>query len=141
MLLIMRKPVIRVCGAVIRRDSRILICGRAPGSKLAGYKEFPGGKAEAGEELADCLKREIREELGTEIHVMDIIYQLPVELPDRILHLYFFRAILQPGAPEPRSMEHQSVDWLDTAELDAVNMLPADLPVAALIAESYRKIH
>ena len=87
----MRKPIINVCGAVIRRGSKILICGRAPGTKLAGYKEFPGGKAEPGETLSECLRREIREELGTEIYTLDTAYQAWVELPDRIFHLHPFR--------------------------------------------------
>ena len=135
----MRKPIINVCGAVIRRGSKILICGRAPGTKLAGYKEFPGGKAEPGETLSECLRREIREELGTEIYTLDTAYQAWVELPDRIFHLHFIRSVIQDGAPEPSPQENQSMDWLETAELDSVNMLPADVGIAKLLAESARK--
>ena len=135
----MRKPIINVCGAVIRRGSKILICGRAPGTKLAGYKEFPGGKAEPGETLSECLRREIREELGTEIYTLDTAYQAWVELPDRIFHLHFIRSVIQDGAPEPYPQENQSMEWLETAELDSVNMLPADVGIAKLLAESARK--
>ena len=135
----MRKPIINVCGAVIRRGSNILICGRAPGTKLAGYKEFPGGKAEPGETLSECLRREIREELGTEIYTLDTAYQAWVELPDRIFHLHFIRSVIQDGAPEPSPQENQSMEWLETAELDSVNMLPADVGIAKLLAESARK--
>ena len=135
----MRKPIINVCGAVIRRGSKILICGRAPGTKLAGYKEFPGGKAEPGETLSECLRREIREELGTEIYTLDTAYQAWVELPDRVFHLHFIRSVIQDGAPEPAPQENQSMEWLETAELDSVNMLPADVGIAKLLAESARK--
>ena len=135
----MRKPIIDVCGADIRRGSKILICGRAPGTKLAGYKEFPGGKAEPGETLSECLRREIREELGTEIYTLDTAYQAWVELPDRIFHLHFIRSVIQDGAPEPSPQENQSMEWLETAELDSVNMLPADVGIAKLLAESARK--
>lgn len=135
----MRKPIINVCGAVIRRGSKILICGRAPGTKLAGYKEFPGGKAEPGETLSECLRREIREELGTEIYTLDTAYQAWVELPDRIFHLHFIRSVIQDGAPEPSPQENQSMEWLETAELDSLNMLPADVGIAKLLAESARK--
>ena len=135
----MRKPIIDVCGAVIRRGSKILICGRAPGTKLAGYKEFPGEKAEPGETLSECLRREIREELGTEIYTLDTAYQAWVELPDRIFHLHFIRSVIQDGAPEPSPQENQSMEWLETAELDSVNMLPADVGIAKLLAESARK--
>ena len=135
----MRKPIINVCGAVIRRGSKILICGRAPGTKLAGYKEFPGGKAEPGETLSECLRREIREELGTEIYTPDTPYQAWVEVPDRIFHLHYIRFVIQDGAPEPSPQENQSMEWLETAELDSVNMLPADVGIAKLLAESARK--
>ena len=135
----MRKPIINVCGAVIRKGSKILICERAPGTKLAGYKEFPGGKAEPGETLSECLRREIREELGTEIYTLDTAYQAWVELPDRIFHLHFIRSVIQDGAPEPSPQENQSMEWLETAELDSVNMLPADVGIAKLLAESARK--
>lgn len=135
----MRKPIINVCGAVIRRGSKILICGRAPGTKLAGYKEFPGGKAEPGETLSECLRREIREELGTEIYTLDTAYQAWVELPDRVFHLHFIRSVIQDGAPEPSPQENQSMEWLETAELDSVNMLPADVGIAKLLAENARK--
>ena len=135
----MRKPIINVCGAVIRRGSKILICGRAPGTKLAGYKEFPGGKAEPGETLSECLRREIREELGTEIYTLDTAYQAWVELPDRIFHLHFIRSVIQDGAPEPSPQENQSMEWLETAELDSVNMLPADVGIAKLLAEKKKK--
>ncbi len=135
----MRKPIINVCGAVIRKGSKILICERAPGTKLAGYKEFPGGKAEPGETLSECLRREIREELGTEIYTLDTAYQAWVELPDRIFHLHFIRSVIQDGAPEPSPQENQSMEWLETAELDSVNMLPADIGIARLLAESARE--
>ena len=135
----MRKPIINVCGAVIRRGSKILICGRAPGTKLAGYKEFPGGKAEPGETLSECLRREIREELGTESYTLDTASQAGVELPDRVFHLHFIRSVIQDGAPEPSPQENQSMEWLETAELDSVNMLPADVGIAKLLAESARK--
>ena len=135
----MRKPIINVCGAVIRRGSKILFCGRAPGTKLAGNKGYPGGKGEPGETLSECLRREIREELGTEIYTLDTAYQAWVELPDRIFHLHFIRSVIQDGAPEPSPQENQSMEWLETAKLDSVNMLPADVGIAKLLAESARK--
>ena len=106
----MRKPIIDVCGAVIRRGSKILICGRAPGTKLAGYKEFPGGKAEPGETLSECLRREIREELGTEIYTLDTAYQAWVELPDRIFPVrsivFSYQVFLQVLQPLQSAKRH-----------------------------------
>ena len=135
----MKKRIIHVCGAVIRRGSKILICGRAPGTSLAGYKEFPGGKAEAGETLSECLKREIREELGCAIDTLDILYETKVELPDRIFQLHFIRSVIRPDSEDPRPRENQEMEWIETAALDKVNMLPADKEFASLLANAAGK--
>ncbi|HAK44799.1 MAG TPA: 8-oxo-dGTP diphosphatase MutT [Spirochaeta sp.] len=62
-----------VAAAIIIRNGRVLICRRAPGEKLAGFWEFPGGKVEPGESLQECLERELREELDVEVRAGEII--------------------------------------------------------------------
>ena len=51
-------------GIIQREDGKILLARRKPGSHLAGYWEFPGGKIEEGESPEECLERELLEELG-----------------------------------------------------------------------------
>jgi A/G-specific adenine glycosylase len=59
-----------VTAAVVRDgDGRLLIAQRKPDAMLGGLWEFPGGKCLPNESLPDCLRREIREELGIEIEV------------------------------------------------------------------------
>ena len=58
---------IRVSAGIIRKEGKILICRRGQGRKHAGLWEFPGGKQEAGETAADCLARELQEELSLPI--------------------------------------------------------------------------
>src|SRR5437588_12894009 len=58
---------IQVAAAVIASGDLYLITRRKAGTHLAGLWEVPGGKCEAGESLTDCLRREVREELGIEI--------------------------------------------------------------------------
>ncbi len=58
-----------VTAGVIRRGSRILLAQRYPEGLLGGMWEFPGGKKEPRESLEECLRREIREELGIDIAV------------------------------------------------------------------------
>lgn len=53
--------------------ARILIQQRAPTGLLGGLWEFPGGKIEPGEKPAQCVAREIREELGLEVKVREKI--------------------------------------------------------------------
>ena len=124
----------QVAAAVIRRNGRILLCGRKPEAELACCYEFPGGKAEAGESLSDCLQREIREELGTDIYVLDQLGENVVEWGDRVYHLHFLRAVLRPDAPEPRPREGQEMLWTETAQLGRIRMLPGDTAVAARLS-------
>jgi len=63
----------QVAAAVVHRDGNILITCRAPGEKLAGMWEFPGGKLEPGETPQSCIVRELREELGVESDAGDIL--------------------------------------------------------------------
>ncbi|HSD11856.1 MAG TPA: NUDIX domain-containing protein, partial [Candidatus Binatia bacterium] len=59
----MSNPV-RVVAGVCLRDGKALVCKRSVARPHAGKWEFPGGKVEPGETLAEALRRELREELG-----------------------------------------------------------------------------
>ena len=57
-----------VAGAVFDSAGRVLIAQRPAGKALAGRWEFPGGKLHTDEEPYAGLVRELREELGIEVH-------------------------------------------------------------------------
>ena len=61
---------------MIRKGKKILITRRPEKGLLGGLWEFPGGKQKPGESLAECLKREIEEELGIEISVGEPFMQV-----------------------------------------------------------------
>ena len=58
-----------VTAAIVRQRGRVLIAQRPADKLLGGLWEFPGGKQERGETLAECLRRELREELGIRVRV------------------------------------------------------------------------
>ena len=62
----------RVAAAIIEKNGRILIAQRKLGSSLGGRWEFPGGKLESEETPEQCLKRELKEELGIEIRETEL---------------------------------------------------------------------
>ena len=62
----------RIIAAAIVKENKVLIAKRKYGT-LAGYWEFPGGKIEAGETPQEALKREIMEELDTEITIGELV--------------------------------------------------------------------
>lgn len=70
----MSAPIAVVVGLLTDAEGRVLLCQRPEGRSYALQWEFPGGKVEPGEELVDALRRELREELGIEVEVGDLLY-------------------------------------------------------------------
>jgi mutator protein MutT len=117
--------VIEVAAGLIRDDrGRYLLTQRRRGSHLAGLWEFPGGKVEAGETPAACLRRELIEELSATFTVGDLVETVRWEYPDRIVVLHFFDCRLESGPIVPR--EQQAMEWVEAARLGDYDFPPAD---------------
>ena len=112
-----------VVAAVIEHDNRFLITRRQDGVHLAGLWEFPGGKVGAGEAHADALRREILEELDTDIVVHDLVLETTHAYPDRTVTLFFYRCDL---LATPRPMIGQEMEWIARNELSSLLFPPAD---------------
>ena len=87
--------------------------------------EFPGGKVEPGETPQAALKREIMEELETEIEVGDLIETIEYDYPTFHLSMDCFWAEIVKGDLVLR--EHEAAKWLTKEQLESVDWLPADL--------------
>ena len=87
--------------------------------------EFPGGKVEPGETPQEALKREIMEELETEIKVGDLIETIEYDYPTFHLSMDCFWAEIVKGDFVLR--EHEAAKWLTKEQLGSVDWLPADL--------------
>jgi 8-oxo-dGTP diphosphatase len=99
-----------VVAAVIERDGLFLAARRVGPPALAGRWEFPGGKAEAGEDDAAALRRECREELGVEIAVGEAVGPAyPAGGGTLLVRTY--RAVLLSGEPAPIE-GHDELRWL-----------------------------
>jgi mutator protein MutT len=114
---------VAVVAAVIEHDNRFLITRRQDGVHLAGHWEFPGGKVGAGESHAAALRREILEELDTDVVVNDLVLETAHAYPDRTVTLFFYRCDLL-GTPKP--MLGQEMDWIARSELSSLLFPPAD---------------
>src|SRR5690625_6817538 len=81
---------LHVTCAVIQKENKFLICQRSKEMKLPLKWEFPGGKIEEGEDKKECLKREVKEELGLNIEVLAPLEMVEHHYPEFSISLYPF---------------------------------------------------
>jgi 8-oxo-dGTP diphosphatase len=122
-----------VAAAVVERSGAFLVTRRQKGVHLEGYWEFPGGKCNRGESLAECLARELREELGVDAAVGIELFRIAHEYDDRSVELHFFACALS-GEPSPRL--GQEMRWVPRAELAALRFPPADEALIRALLDS-----
>ena len=127
---------IRVVAAVIcdsmQEKYKIYATARGYGD-YKGQWEFPGGKIAPGETPQQALKREIEEELDTEIAVGDRIGTVEYDYPAFHLSMDCFWCEIESG--EIKLLEAEAARWLGKDELDSVEWLPADVRVVEEIRE------
>ena len=126
---------IRVAAAVIREKEKIFATARGYGELKCGW-EFPGGKIEAGETPQEALKREIMEELETEISVGELIDTIEYDYPTFHLSMDCFWCEIISGKLVLK--EAEAARWLEKADLDSVEWLPADVTLIEKIREQMK---
>jgi 8-oxo-dGTP diphosphatase len=116
---------IHVSAGILTRDGRILACRRRPDQPHAGKWEFPGGKREVGESDAECLRRELREELGIEAEVGAELWRTEHRYPGRTtVALVFFAVPRYRGVIENHAFAE--IRWVEPAQLAPLDFLAAD---------------
>lgn len=121
---------IRVVAAVIRDKEKIFATARGYG-EFKGQWEFPGGKIEQGETPQEALKREIKEELATEIEVGELIHTIEYDYPTFHLSMDCFWCSIREG--KLTLFEAEDAKWLTKDLLRSVQWLPADLELIDII--------
>lgn len=120
---------VKVVAAVIKstndKGEPIIFATQRGYGDFKGGWEFPGGKMEQGETPQEALKREIFEELDTEIEVGEWIDTIDYDYPSFHLSMDCFWCEIIKG--ELVLKEHQAARWLRKDELREVEWLPADV--------------
>ena len=119
---------IKVVAAIIcndmERKNKIFATARGYGDLKGGW-EFPGGKVEPDETPQQALKREIMEELSTEIKIGELIDTIEFDYPTFHLSMDCFWAEVITGQLELK--EAEAAKWLTKDQLESVAWLPADI--------------
>lgn len=113
---------IPVLAAVIRRGDAYLVCRRPAHKRHGGLWEFPGGKLEPGESLADAARRELAEELG--VAVVGVGRELFARRDPGSAFVISFVEVTIDG--EPAALEHDALRWATAAELRGMELAPSD---------------
>ncbi len=127
-----RTPVDVAVGVLVDAQGRFLLTSRPEGKVYAGYWEFPGGKLEAGETVEVALRRELVEELGIGIGVVQPWKVEVVDYEHARVRLHFCKVFDWTGEFEMR--EAQTMSW-QTLPVRVGPVLPGTLPVLKWFAE------
>lgn len=115
---------IRVVAAIIIDNDKVFATQRGYGEFKDGW-EFLGGKIDEGETAEEALVREIKEELDTEIEVINLLDTVEYDYPNFHLSMDCFICKVKSG--ELALKEHEAAKWLTKEALYSVDWLPADL--------------
>lgn len=129
---------VRVVAAVIKavnaNGEPIIFATQRGYGEFKGGWEFPGGKIEDGETPQEALKREIMEELDTEILVGELIDTIEYDYPEFHLSMDCFWCEIVNGNLVLK--EHEDARWLTRGQLNDVEWLPADITLIEKIRKA-----
>ena len=129
---------VTVSGAVILRTNpetnqkEIFATQRGYGDYKDGW-EIPGGKLEPGETPEECIVREIREELATEVRAERILGVVDYDYPTFHLTMHCILCTIISG--KLQLLEHEAAKWVTKETLRSVAWLPADQLILDKIEE------
>lgn len=126
---------VRVVAAIIIENDKVFATQRGYGEFKDGW-EFPGGKIEPGETPEEAIVREIKEELDTEVEVIELLDTVEYDYPNFHLSMGCFICKIKSG--DLVLKEHEAAKWLTKDTLGSVERLPADMGLVREI-EKYLK--
>ena len=123
---------VEVAAALVFRDGKLLITQRHPDAHLGGLWEFPGGKREPNESFEECLVRELREELGIEVTVGELVETIIHPYPEKTVDIRFYQCLWSSHEPQPLGCV--AVKWITTGELSEHQFPAADARLLSRLA-------
>ena len=129
----------QVSVGIFFNNGKVLLCQRKPTSHYPLKWEFPGGKAEADESPADCLRRELHEELGINAEVGKLFHRQHAAYPDnKNFDVSYFMISSYQGSIVNNVFE--SITWVTLAELVLYDILEGNRDVVQQLLKVYSNI-
>jgi len=122
---------IEVCAAVIFKKGNVYIQKRKADGLMGGLWEFPGGKMEPGETEEECLRREIKEELGLRIKIGEKILTHRHSYTRFRVTLHVFQCHIHSGKFSPTACDGWK--WVKPRELDQFPFPAANVKIIQLL--------
>jgi A/G-specific adenine glycosylase len=128
------------CGLIWNESGDLLIAKRPDDALLGGLWEFPGGKQEDGETLPECLRRELREELGIEVEVGPLFMKVKHGYTHFRITLHAFECRFLPEGGPPTCHDCTAFAWVTSDELSGYAFARADRKIIEEIHERPHKL-
>lgn len=125
---------INVAVGIIIQENRVLLCQRKRTARYALKWEFPGGKVEAGEQIDECLKRELHEELGIDATIGELYYRQSYQYQDSGTFDVFYHMV-HSYAGELINHVFESFQWVPINELTQFDILEGNRTVVQRLME------
>lgn len=141
------KPIIQkivLAGVIFNKQGEALILQRNENEDIyPGMWELPSGKREFLESSHDTLVREIKEEAGLDIEVIQpcSVFEYKIEKPNEIRDSTQINFIVTSNTSKVKlSEEHQDYTWISKDEIDKYGMSDETKKVIELAFSLYSKI-
>lgn len=113
-----------VVAALIQKNDQYLICQRHDNDAYGGLWEFPGGTVEEGESFKEAVVREIKEELGVDVEVIEEISKFEDSDETLTINITLFSCKIISG--KIMSLECKSAKFFDKEKVGQLKLAPAD---------------
>ena len=126
---------VHVAVGVIYRDREFFLTKRAVNVHQGGKWEFPGGKVESGETVAQALARELKEEVAIDVLACQPLIVIEHDYGDKKVMLDVF--LVDNFAGEPNALEGQEQDWFSLTDLTVLDFPEANKAIVSKLQQSY----
>lgn len=117
---------------------KILVCKRKADTVLGGYWEFPGGKRDGAETMADCARREVREEVGIEVAVLGGLPVIEHSYPHAYVRLHPF--ICKHTGGTPQAIAVATLTWTGPNELGEYQFPPPNVGLVREVSKGFAAV-